>query len=259
VTVEINYDRNPVSGEVMFDSRGNPVMLPDPNANTFGQVYNRVLYETLGAATLNDARNAVLDAIESFEREQLWFNDMRYFGGMGNSPTDLMTKLGQEFYSYQDLPMLTNMPHIRQIMVLAFGNRYPLRLRTQQWIDLQSISMTWAGLPTDWCWVGNSIRIYPSPSAGYDLILEGTVRFPPLINDSDYNPWTNRGEQLIRAEAKRLLFRNINRDEPQAQLQELEIYGDPRTGRQGQLGLLRRETSRRQGGPGRLRASSGYL
>lgn len=256
---EIDYQRDPASGQPLFDANGYPLIVANPSANTYGMLQTRVQYETLGPATAQDVQNAISDALTLYEQEAFWFNDMRTFGGVAGSLSNLQTVDGKEFYSSQDLPVLTNMPHIRQIMVLAFANRYPLKQRTQQWIDDQSISTTWQGLPTDWCWSGNSIRLYPVPNGGYPLIIEGTIRFQPLVNTSDYNVWTNRGERLIRLEAKRILFKDINRDAEQAASMEAEIYGDPRTGRQGALAILRRESMRRAGGPGRFRASKGYM
>jgi hypothetical protein len=352
--VDIQYQRDAATGQVLFDATGAPLIVADPTANTYQQLQTRVQYEALGAATAVDVQNAIQDAIQQYERETFWFNEMRTFelsfspgwylnggfinltlptsyptssaglspgalyanggfisavGGytpvpgppiffMGSSPatiaglnaaifpivdplvagqiwvdggflvvsgasnissSGLQTVAGKEFYSSQDLPTLINMPHVRKIMVLAFANRYPLRERTQQWIDDQSISTTWQGLPTDWCWVGNAIRIYPVPNGGYPLILEGTIRFAPLVNPTDFNCWTNRAEWLIRTEAKRLLAQNIDRNAERVQAMEMEIFGNPQTGRQGALAQLRRESMRRAGGTGRLRPSRGYF
>ncbi|MDE2100782.1 MAG: hypothetical protein KGL39_26285, partial [Patescibacteria group bacterium] len=240
--------------------------IPNTSANTYAQLQARVAAEVLGFAASSDANNgtsyivnAIQDAISEFERETFWFNDMRTFGGSVGSQSDLQTVLGQEFYSYADLPVLVNMPHIRKVMVLAFANRYPLVERTQQWIDDVSISTTWQGLPTDYCIQAGALRLYPVPNGGYPLIIDGTIRFPPLVNQSDYNVWTNRGEWLIRTEAKRLLFTNVNRDADQAAAMERELMGEPATGRQGALAQLRRESMRRAGGTGRIRPSRGYM
>lgn len=257
--VEIVYQRDPATGQVLFDSSGNPLIVSNPSANTYGQLQTRVQNEVLGPATTTDIQNAIQDAILEYERETFYFNDMRTFGAVTGSASDLATVAGQEYYSASDLPVLGNMPHIRMIYVLAFANRYPLQQRTQEWIADQSISTSWQGLPTDWCWEANALRIYPVPNGGYPLIITGTIRFPALVNNTDYDPWTNRAERLIRVEAKRLLFKEINRDADQAASMELELMGDPRTGRQGILPMMRRESERRAGGPGRLRASRGYM
>ena len=61
----------------------------------------------------------------------------------------------------------------------------------------------------------------------------------PLVNPTDYNCWTNRGEALIRQETKRQLFLNITRNQPQVEAMEAEIYGEGP--KQGILSKLRRE------------------
>ena len=259
MTTFTEYARDPATGDVLFDANGNPLVVPNPQANTYGAMQQRVQYEVLGSPTAQDVQNAIQDAIAQYERETFFFNDMRTFGQVPGSQSDLQTVQGKEFYSAQDLPTLVNMPNIRTIMILAFNNRYPLINRSIDWINDQSISPTWNGLPTDWCWQGNAIRLYPIPNQAYPLILDGTIRFAPLVNATDTNPWVCEAEWLIRSEAKRLLFTNITRDSEQAQLMEMEIFGNPRTGRQGALAQLRRESSRRAGGPGQLRGSRGYM
>ena len=259
MTVSITFQRDPATGQVLFDASGNPLVNANPAANTYGAMQSRIQNEVLGSPQISDIQNAIQDAIAEYERETFWFNSMRTFGAVSGSASDLQTVNAQEFYSYADLPVLTNMPHISKILVLAFANRYPLTQRTPQWIDDQSISTSWQGLPTDWCWQAGALRIYPVPNGGYPLIIDGTIRFPALVNPADYNCWTNEAEKLIRTEAKRLLFREITRDDEQVQAMELELMGDPRTGRQGALGMLRRESMRRAGGTGKLRASRGYM
>lgn len=257
--VEINYQRDPATGQVLFGASGYPQIVAAPTANTYGQMQARIQNEVLGLITVDDVKNAIQDAIAEYESQSFWFNQIRLFGAVTGSQSNLQTVSGQEFYSSQDLPVLTVVPHISKVMVLAFANRYPLIERTYQWIDDVSLSTSWQGLPTDWCWQSGALRLYPVPNGGYPLILDVTTRFQPLVNDADYNVWTNRGEFLIRTEAKRTLFRNITRDEDQAQFMEMELQGDPNTGRQGALAQLRRETMRRAGGTGRIRGSRGFL
>jgi hypothetical protein len=284
--VDIVYSRDPQTGQVLFDQFGYPVYGSNPNANTYGQLQARVQNEVLGSPTTTDIQNAIQDAIEEYSRETFDFNRMRFFApsatlvplldSAGNVQTDtagnvqydtsgassnatLTTVQGKEFYSNVDLPVLVNYPHITKVLVLAFANRYPLIQRTPQWIDDVSLSTSWEGLPTDWAWDSGSLRIYPIPNGGYPLIIDATIRFAPMVNPSDFSVWTNRAEALIRTEAKRLLFINIIRDAGQAQAMELELMGNPATGRQGALAMVRREATRRAGGPGKLRASRAYF
>lgn len=259
--IDVAYLRDPATGVVLFDANGFPEYdnTANANANTYGALQTRVQNEVLGSPTATDVQNAIQDAILEFERESFDFNQMRYFGDVTGSGSNLQTVNGKEFYSNVDLPVLINYPHITKMLVLAFSNRYPLVQRTPQWIDDQSLSTSWEGLPTDWCWQNGSIRLYPVPNGGYPLILDATIRFAPMVNNTDYSVWSNRAEALIRMEAKRLLFRNITRDAEQAAAMELEVYGNPQTGRQGALAMLRRESTRRAGGTGKLRPSRSYM
>jgi hypothetical protein len=258
ITSTIRYQRNPVTGEVMLDTNGYPQIIADAQANTLAAMRARIELEVQGAITDSETDDAIRNAIAQYERESFWFNDMRTFGTTG-SAASFNTTRSKEFYSADDLATLGNWPHIRTMMVLAFGNRYPLRERTQAWMDDASISPNWNGLPTDWCWIGQSIRIYPIPNMTYPLIVTGTIRFPQVVADTDTSPFLNEGERLTRSEAKRILYREITRDSAQADVMELEVMGDPRTGRQGALGMLRRESMRRAGGPGKLRGSRGFM
>lgn len=258
-TIQLAFQRDSATGQVLFDANGYPIFATNTGANTYGAMQARIADEVLGSPTTAEIQLAIQDAISTFEPQSFWFNDMRYYGVSGSS-SSLQTVAGQEFYSYQDLPELINMPYIRKIMVFAFGNRYPLENRSQEWIDDQSINPTWQGLPTDWSWSGGALRIYPIPNGAYPLIVTGTIRFAPLVNDADYACWTNEAERLIRTEAKRTLFVNITRNPQQAATMSQELYGNPAAGIQGYLAQLRREsTARGGGGGGKIRPSRGYL
>ncbi len=256
---DITYQRDPVTGQVLFDANGFPLQASGQTANTYADLQARIADEVLGSPTTAQIQNAIQDAISTFERGSFDFNRIRSFGGVTGSLSDLQTVLGKEFYGNGDLPVLVNFPHISKILILAFNNRDPLNERTTSWIDDASVSTSWNGLPTDWAWDSGALRLYPVPDGAYPIIIDATIRFAPLVNPTDFNPWTNRAEALIRFEAKRLLFLNITRDADQAMAMEREILGDPMRGKIGQLAILKAETMRRSGGPGRLRASRGYF
>ena len=152
--------RDAATGQVLFDSSGYPrIDATLSNPNTYGVLKTRVGNEVLGAVTNDDVAMAVQDAIAEYERQDFWFSEMRFYGVTG-SDSALTTVPGKEFYAQGDMLTLPNWSHISKIMVLAFNNRYTLRERTPQWIDDQSISPTWQGLPTDWSWSSGALRLY---------------------------------------------------------------------------------------------------
>ena len=263
--LDLQYERDAATGQIVWDASGNPTYATNAGANTYQQLQARIANEVLGSPTTSDIQNAISDAIRQYEAETFYFNSLRL--GNASGSTELATVNGKEFYSGDDFPGLMNFPHISKIVVFAFNNRYPLISRTSSWIDDQSISTEWQGLPTDYCIEDTgAIRLFPVPNGAYPLILEGTIRFPALVNDTDYSPWTNRAERLIRLEAKRLLFTDIIRDAGQAAAMAAEIpgtplglWGNPAYPRGGALSRLRRGTPRRQRGGGKLRANRGYF
>lgn len=260
--IDIAYQHNSSTGEMLFDATGLPIQDDTANAgaNTYGQLQSRIQNEVLGSPTTLDIQNAIGDAIRIHEDKTFWFNVFRVFGGVAGNLSDLETIAGKEFYSQGDLPALISFPHISKALIVAFANRYPLINRTNQWVDDQSVSTSWQGLPTDWSIIGGDLRSYPIPMGGYNFILNATVRFKQFESDSEYNPWTNRAERLIRQTAKMLLFRDIIRDEDQAMICEREAFGNPMNPlRQGESQKLKAESMRRSGGPGKLRPSRGYM
>lgn len=261
--IDIAYQHDPTTGQMLYDASGLPLQDASKNsgANTYLDLQNRIAYEVLGSPTSGDIQNAIADAIGLFDAMTFWFNKFRVFGGVTGSLSDLTTIAGKEFYSDGDLGQLISFPHVSKALVLAFANRYPLQSRTPQWIDDQSISPTWQGLPTDWALQGGDLRVYPIPNGGYNFILDATVRFAPLANPGDYNPWTNRAERLIRQAAKMILFRDIIRDEENARVYEREVYGDPANPLKiSEFAKLKKESAERAGGSGRrIRPSRGYF
>lgn len=254
--VDIEYERDPATGAFVWDANGYPVQLLQA-ANTYQDLQNRIANEVLGSPSASDIQNAIQDAIGIYDGTNFWFNTFRFDGSVSGSGQALTTVPGKEFYGADSLSLLINYPHISGITVVAFSNRYTMTERTAQWMEDNSVSTNWQGLPTDYCFAGGSLRIFPVPDAAYNLILTATIRLPPLLGGGTYSAWTNAGERLIRLEAKRLLFVDIIRDQAQAQAMALEIHGMP--GIRGELGRLRAETLRRSGGSGRLRPSRGYL
>ena len=93
--------------------------------------------------------------------------------------------------------------------------------RTQQWFDRnQSLPTVYTGQPDSYAIYADQLRLFPIPdSAGpnngsYDLTLSTLAQLgpSPLVNDTDTNAWMTEGEQLIRAQALRNLYRFPLRD-----------------------------------------------
>lgn len=60
---------------------------------------------------------------------------------------------------------------------------------------------------------GGQLRLYPAPSVAYTIKLTGTRRYSDLAADADDNPWTNEAADLIAAETKATLCRDVFADD----------------------------------------------
>lgn len=69
------------------------------------------------------------------------------------------------------------------------------------------------GQPYWWAEYGDNIRLYPTPNAVFSVKFVGTRRHSELSGDSDTNPWTNEAADLIAAQAKATLLRDVIRDD----------------------------------------------
>src|ERR1700677_608906 len=103
--IDINYEHDPSTGQMLFDVNGLPIQDPTLNAsaNTYQDLQNRIQNEVLGAPTTTDIQNAISDAIGLFDSKTFWFNSFRVFGGVAGSLSDLETVAGQEFYNQTNL------------------------------------------------------------------------------------------------------------------------------------------------------------
>jgi hypothetical protein len=56
--------------------------------------------------------------------------------------------------------------------------------------------------------------LFPIPAAAYPINIDGLARLSPnpLSADTDTNAWMVEGEQLIRHQAKYLIYRDVVRD-----------------------------------------------
>ena len=169
---------------------------------------NRIADELSRTDLTSQIQLAILSAIQTYRGKRFYFNELR-------SDT-FNTVNGQEFYGSADLADIPNIPDIDSLMFNQSSSfRYPLNKRTWAQLELWSINPTAiSGFPTDFCWYGGQIRLYPIPNGVYSCRISGTIRLTPdpLSDNTDTNAWTNDGEELIRQRAKGDLNINVMRD-----------------------------------------------
>jgi hypothetical protein len=145
-------------------------------------------------------KKAILDAVKQYERSRFWFNVTR-------SKT-FPTVVNQAAYTGTDLAEIPNIIKLDHLFILRSVND-SVRLRhfeADVFERLFSLGSTSKGTPTSYTYVDGQILLYPTPIAVYTIRPHMHFRFPVLNADGDSNPWTNEAENLIRAQAKLIMY-----------------------------------------------------
>lgn len=191
-------------------------------------------------------QNAIQSAIALWEREPFYFNET-YGQNLFN------TVAGQEFYTSSAAALVASSPQMLKLHVLIGNNRYPLHPRTWQYFEDTSVNPNVVGQPIDYAYFAEQLRFYPIPDNAYPITVSAIQRIGALQNDGDTNVWTQDAFDLIRAQAKLILAREVLHDPDLATECELAIYGRSTSGgiwgvvpaARGYLYALKAETTRR--------------
>lgn len=215
--------------------------------STYGELQQQIAFEMGNRLDLLTApadfpllvspvKRAITTAIARYERLQFWFNQLRSSAGFTTVP-------GQEFYDSSDWASLATDPIILSLTVVNAGTRYMLNSRQWKYLEDLSLNPGWRGLPLDWAYFGQQLRLYPIPDQAYPVNVMAVQRLPALVDDSDTNAWTTDAEALIRCEAKADLWANVTLAQP-----DPVLAGTCSVEAQQYLRDLQAETSRRSGG-----------
>lgn len=185
------------------------------------------------ALSFSPIQNAIWSAIAKWERQPFYFNEV--YGA-----ANFVTVSGQEFYTSADSSLIASAPQLSKLNAIVSANRQPLTLRSWEYLDGMSTNPQATGSPSDFSYFARQMRLYPVPDAAYTINVSATQRVAALSADSDANVWTQDGFDLIKAEAKLILAREVLGDDEMAARMEAAINGPG-----GYLSALRGETTRR--------------
>lgn len=196
--------------------------------------------------TLSPIQNAIQSAIAKWEREPFYFNEVY-------DQNVFSTVASQEFYTSSAAAMVASSPDMMKLHVLINANRYPLEVRTWQYLEDISANPAVVGQPVDYAYFAEQLRFYPIPDGAYPIAISATQRITNLSAGTDANVWTQDAYDLIRSEAKLILAREVLSDDDMATRMELAIYGASSAGgsfgrvpgQRGYLYALKAETMRR--------------
>lgn len=177
---------------------------------TFGLLLDR-LEDELRDATINtNIRDAVRNAIADYEYERFYFNEERSLSFTAST--------NAEFYSSADLASIPYLLKIDSIRIATNNQYYPLRRRDYSWMENVSQTVTQTGIPTDYAYYNQRLRLWPIPNAKYTVQIASVIRLPTLSATTDTNAWVSEQlpEAMIRARTKAHIWAHVKRDPVQA-------------------------------------------
>lgn len=162
-------------------------------ASNYGELKERIardLEPHLGRLNGDEIGQAVLDAIEYYADEPLWFLDHVSSGLTltANQPSD---------------PLPTDLIELEHATVLVGDDNYPLEtVPYDHYRWLQTSETDLVGQPFQYSLFQNRIWWYPTPDQAYPYTLYYRRRLSALSADSDTNDWITYGWRLLRWHAE---------------------------------------------------------
>ncbi|MGJ4928149.1 hypothetical protein ACQR1I_16535 [Bradyrhizobium sp. HKCCYLS2038] len=162
-------------------------------------------------------QSAIADAIKQYERQRFWFNTTRSL--------TFSTVANQSTYTGADLAQIPNIIRIDKLFLKWGVTTAPLDWYEPDEFEFLAGLNTTPGKPTIYTYVDNQIIMWPKPVMAYVVRPHMHYRLSPLVNPDDSNPWTSEAENLIRAQAKLILYLNTIEDADGAQRMQAQIPG----------------------------------
>lgn len=157
-------------------------------ATSFGELKERVardLEPHLSRLHGDEIGRAIIDAVEYYSDEPLWFLD---------EIQALSTVAGTDNYA---LP--TNLLSLDVATLTSDGDEFPLEpvdFQKYRWLQVDTSDLS--GEPYRYSLYDNSIWLYPTPDAVYTYTLYYRKRLVELTADTDESDWITYGWRLLK-------------------------------------------------------------
>lgn len=166
--------------------------------STYATMRTRIQNELVRTDIDGRINEAIISAIQHWERERFFFNEAR---------TTLVTVADQANYSTSD-GVPTGLVKIDVLTVTVNSTTYPLVDRTYSYIENIKNSVQYTGWPYSYAYYQEDIWPYPIPNGSFTLNMSYIARLPEVslsASDSATNAWMLDAEALIRSRAKAII------------------------------------------------------
>jgi hypothetical protein len=147
---------------------------------TLADMRARIMDELQRTDLSSQINNAITEAADYFRRDAFFRNDAQ--------DTSTVTVAHTNVYAAP-----ADVAEIRQLSVTVDNTKYPLRLRSWEYINTEDSNTLnpVAGPPVEYAInlqsSGMTIRLFPTPDGAYQLQYDYVQIIPPPVNDSDSN------------------------------------------------------------------------
>lgn len=178
---------------------------------TLADMRARIMDELQRTDLAGQINNAITEAADYFRRDAFFRNDAQ--------DGSTVTVAGTSVYAAPP-----DLAEIRQLCITVFNTKYPLRLRSWEYINAEdsNVLSPVAGPPVEYAVnllsSGMTIRLFPTPDGAYRLQYDYVQIIPAPVQDTDSSFWTMEGREMVRAYAKYLLRMTVLNDPQSAQI-----------------------------------------
>lgn len=161
----------------------------------------RIAFEINKTDQTTAIASAISDAIAYCRSERFEFNEQI---------ATFNTVDGQQAYTTSSIPTDIGQLDLVQITDTSTEKLDPI---SYEELKRRTTLTTLKGTPTVFAWYSQRIYLYPIPDAIYTVTVSYQQRKAAPANDADGTTvWTNQAEPLIRAMAKKFLYRDVLKD-----------------------------------------------
>lgn len=175
--------------------------------SNLGTMKSRIADELARSDLASQIAFAIMDAIEAYQPERMFFNESRNITFATVAGTQDYTALTGDVSLVKDIYAIDHVHITIGSTVDELDYIYP------EEFDLLSDNGAWTGQPYGYTLYNNTIRLLPEPSDAWTVRIAGHIKKAVPADDGESsNPWMTDAERLIRSRAKYELALHVLRD-----------------------------------------------
>src|SRR6476646_10565765 len=139
----------------------------------FGDLKAQIASDLRRSNIPSEIAAAILDSIRDYDTERFYFNETAIYA--------FTTTAGVDEYSLAPQSPIQEFIRIDTVRAQVGNTWYALKRATPDEIE-ELFSVATSEQPFEWAIHGNSLRLFPTPTAAFPIKILGHYRLTPLVN-----------------------------------------------------------------------------